>query len=139
MTFSTRQVLVGAGLIILVTAAVTRYSFPQIKTQTVTVEKEVIHNDVRTVVHTVTQPNGVSDTTTTIIDHTVKTDIAKSVSITTRAPTLNISALVANDFSKGLLIPAYGVSVSKQVLGPITVGGFGLTNGTIGLSVGLNF
>lgn len=33
----------------------------------------------------------------------------------------------------------YGVSVSKQVIGPITGGLFGLSNGILGVSIGLNF
>ena len=52
--------------------------------------------------------------------------------------TVNISALGAMDFG-GTFKPAYGVSVSKEFIGPITVGAFGLTNGVIGLSLGLNF
>lgn len=51
---------------------------------------------------------------------------------------VNVSALVANDFV-GSFKPTYGVSVSKEILGPITVGVFGLTNGTIGVSIGINF
>lgn len=52
--------------------------------------------------------------------------------------TLNVSALVANEFTDGLK-PTYGVSVTKQVIGPVTVGAFLLTNSTVGLSLGLNF
>lgn len=33
--------------------------------------------------------------------------------------------------------PAYGAYASKQILGPISVGGFGLSNGTIGLTLGI--
>ena len=35
--------------------------------------------------------------------------------------------------------PVYGGHVSTQLLGPINVGAFGLTNGTIGMSLGLDF
>lgn len=52
----------------------------------------------------------------------------------------NISALAGYDLSHPRsLTPLYGVSVTKQVLGPITVGAFGLTNGVLGVSLGVNF
>ncbi len=51
---------------------------------------------------------------------------------------INISFLGANDFSKSIPVPIYGLSVSKEFIGPITVGAFGLTNGVIGLSIGLD-
>ena len=35
--------------------------------------------------------------------------------------------------------PSYGLHVTKEVLGPITVGAFGMTNGTLGLSIGVTF
>ena len=44
------------------------------------------------------------------------------------------------DVSKGGdRIPLYGISANKEFIGPITIGAFGLTNGTIGLSIGVNF
>lgn len=52
---------------------------------------------------------------------------------------LSISILGANDFGKGVLAPTYGLSVNTEVLGPVTVGAFGLMNGTVGISVGLDF
>lgn len=33
----------------------------------------------------------------------------------------------------------YGAHVSKQFIGPLSLGAFGLTNGTFGLSVGMRF
>jgi hypothetical protein len=33
----------------------------------------------------------------------------------------------------------YGISVHREFIGPITLGAFGLTNGTVGLSIGVNF
>lgn len=52
--------------------------------------------------------------------------------------TLNISALVSNNIHEPLN-PIYGISVSKEFIGPVTIGAFGLTNGTVGLSIGVNF
>jgi hypothetical protein len=51
---------------------------------------------------------------------------------------LNVSALVSENLTS-IGAPNYGVSVTKEVLGPITAGVFALTNGTIGITVGLDF
>lgn len=47
-----------------------------------------------------------------------------------RPGTVNISALITST--------AKGVSVTKELIGPITVGAFALSDGTIGASLGLN-
>jgi hypothetical protein len=103
---------------------------------------------VRTVVHTVTvqEPNGEIKTVTDSDTHTAtKEDEQENQQVTldqTKISTtskLNISALAGID-TQSLAHPfVYGLSVSKQVIGPITAGLFGLNNGTIGVSVGLSF
>lgn len=45
--------------------------------------------------------------------------------------TVNVSALISNS--------GKGVSVTKELIGPITVGAFALSDGTFGASLGLNF
>lgn len=49
--------------------------------------------------------------------------------------TTNISALAGLEDFK----PAYGISANMEVFGPVTAGVFGMTNGTIGISLGINF
>lgn len=120
----------------LLVVSATHYLYPRIETKTV--DQEITKYNVVTVTRTVTKPDGTSDTTTTTTDRTIS-KATETKQQSTTAATLNVSGLVANDFSQGLLKPIYGVSVSKQLIGPITVGGFGLTNGTIGVSIGLNF
>lgn len=123
--------LLGAGL---------AYYLAPPRIKTVETTKEVIKKDIQTIIRTVKQPNGVEETTTTIVDRTVsKEKSSRTESAPAPRKNLNVSALVTNDFSDGEFKPVYGVSVSKEVLGPITIGAFGLTNGTIGLSVGVNF
>jgi hypothetical protein len=65
---------------------------------------------------------------------TTKSETTKSVQ---SAPRLNVSALAGIALADGTR--TYGVAVSKEIAGPVTVGAFGLTNGTIGVSVGINF
>lgn len=78
-------------------------------------------------------------TTTTKKEKNKTTNIEQSVTPSNK-DILNVSALVATDgFSLSNITPVYGVSVTKNLLGPITVGAFGLTNKTIGVSIGVNF
>ncbi len=121
----------------LISGTAVYHFFPQ--TKTVEVTKEVVKTDIQTVVHTVTQPNGVVDTTTTTTDHSQRTETSKNTQIILAKPKINISGLVANDFNDRLFKPVYGVSVSKEFLGPITIGMFGLSNSTIGVSLGVSF
>jgi hypothetical protein len=58
---------------------------------------------------------------------------------TGKTSTVNISLLGAEDFAQGFIKPTYGLSVSKEILGPVTVGAFGFMNGTVGVSIGLDF
>lgn len=89
-------------------------------------------------------PSG-KEITTITEDSKTNTDKTKSSTTTVnqtvtpqKGSTINISALAGNDFS-GVFKPVYGVSASKEFLGPVTLGVFGLTNSTIGVSIGLNF
>ena len=61
---------------------------------------------------------------------------------TTKVVTHDISKFGINllggyDFTKQ--VPTYGVSITKQVFGPFTIGLFGLNNSTAGASFGLTF
>lgn len=92
-------------------------------------------NHTVTTIVTVKKPNG-TVTTTEKIDSKTKTN---TVIVPPKTGKINISVLVTNDFSKRSLQPAYGMSISREILGPITVGAFGLTTGVVGVSIGINF
>lgn len=51
----------------------------------------------------------------------------------------NVSVLAVNDFKASTIKPIYGISVTREVIGNVTVGIFMLENRTAGASVGLNF
>lgn len=90
------------------------------------------------------KPGG--EETTTITEDTVTTADRKRDSVAhldqtvtpPRVAPLNLSILAGVDPTNSFK-PVYGLSLSKQVLGPITVGVFGLTNHNVGVSLGLNF
>lgn len=90
-------------------------------------------------------PDGTS-TKTTIIDTVVtdKKDFNKQVTsssqteiIPQKTGTLNLSIMAGYDYQHDQTV--YGGIVTKEFLGPVTMGLFGLTNGVVGATIGLNF
>lgn len=120
---------------------------------------------VKTVIKTVEVEKKTEDThkekhkKTTIIEHpdgskeTIITDDVESdkktkdetkntsdTEITRSSSRLNISALAGGQISFSQPMPlALGASVTKDILGPVSVGLWGLNNGMGGVSIGLSF
>lgn len=126
------------------------------KTVAVKVETENKQKDVKKrkkthVVKTeVIKPDG-SKTVTTVVDHDTNVD-SKDTTVTQETEhktsdekttvvkgdqKLTISALAGVDFTGNKMV--FGAALTKPVLGPITLGIFGLSNNTVGGSVGLSF
>ena len=115
----------------------------------ITDTKTQIDDTTATKTHTVTvtlkKPDGTTSTTQTT-DTTSRSNIIENQDETTKTvtqaqkkSTMNVSILAANDFTKPTIIPRYGVSVTKELIGPLTFGVFGVNNGVVGISLGLNF
>lgn len=97
--------------------------------------------DVKTVTVTTQKPDGeVTWVTTKVkdVDQTTKDTIKTETVTAVKKETLNVSVLAAVQPNHNLS-PIYGLSVSKELLGPVTLGIFGLTTGVVGASIGLNF
>lgn len=138
---SKQKVLVVVGILLLVGTFLGGYKLAEnrysVSTTTKTEAKETNHT--KTVITTVKKPDG-TVTTVEQIDSQTKSKVDTIAKISdARKQLTNISLLVGNDFSKSGIIPLYGLSVSRELLGPVTVGAFGLTNGTLGVSIGINF
>jgi hypothetical protein len=149
MTTRTKYLIAAAGMLVSFDLGRYTVSAPETKTETSqttntdTESNKDTHKETTTI--TEKQPDGATTTTTKIVEDTVtkkdtetKTDSHTEQTVTPpKLNTLNLSVLAGIDLSRQT--PVYGASVNKQLLGPITIGLFGLTNGTIGASVGLNF
>lgn len=139
-----------------------RYSAPEkVKTETkiVQIEKKTSKKDTeskkerhkKTVITEITRPDGTKEVTTVITDdveadsksHSSESDKVSKVEtdkkeVTKTGSPVTISALAGlNSFSSPT--PIYGASITKPVLGPITLGAFGLSSGMGGFSLGLTF
>jgi hypothetical protein len=98
-----------------------------------TTTEETSHT--KTITKTVKQPDG-TITIISTIDERAKSNTVASLPVPRKKT--NVSVLMSNDFSARFK-PVYGISVQRELLGPITVGVFGLTNSTVGVSIGINF
>lgn len=155
---SNKTIAILSIVALLTSFAVGRWSAPdKIKTvvQTVTIEKKTDdktqneQDHKRYVTVETVAPNGTKIKTTTITDDKGIISSDKSTDNTDLTQTKSkevdkSSSKITMQFLGGLQItapgvPIYGVSVSRPILGPITVGFFGMSNKVGGLSIGLTF
>lgn len=138
--------------------AVGRYTVPEkvrIETKIVEVEKKTTDKEKdknehkKTTIVVVTKPDGTRESTTTITDDTntnskthstddKSTTTEKTKEITAGTQKTTVLGLVGMNLTKAAL-PDYGLSVSKPILGPVSVGVFGFKSGIVGAGVGLSF
>jgi len=105
---------------------------PQIVTKTEVVTKEVEHKKIIVV----KEPSG-KETTTITDDTTTSTDATSAtISKPIILKRLNISGLVGTSFKE--FKPVYGLVITKDIIGPISVGVFGFSD-RAGISVGVSF
>ena len=132
-----------ACMIVLTAFAAGRYTGP--KPATTTSETE-IKDDSTIKTHTTVvitkAPDGTVKTTETT-DQTENKDVTQNKTTVAvaaiKTTKTNISALTALVPENGSRIPRYGVSVSREIIGPVTAGIFGLSSGIVGVSIGINF
>lgn len=118
-------------------AALDRFGMPA-KTVTTTALEVEKNKDTHKTTIIEKSPDG-KETTTITEDTKATTNLTKDTSIKVLAkPSINVSGLVGVD-SMNSFKPLYGISLSKEFIGPITAGAWGLTNGTFGVSIGINF
>lgn len=96
---------------------------------------------------TVTKPDGTTETTEKVVvdtkkktdlDVTKEKDVSTEKTVTFQTSKVTISLMVGSELSLPL-VPVYGLSVTKPIMGPITVGAWGLSNRVFGVSAGLTF
>jgi hypothetical protein len=141
----TRTKIIIATIAIALSFAVGRYTSPEkIKTEIKTVEVEkVVTKVVHQVVTVIEKPDGTKETTT-VTDarsdsKTNSTSTNELKEITISKDRINVSVLAGSSFPLNLNSPIYGVSASKSLIGPVSVGIWGLSSKEVGLSLGLNF
>lgn len=149
MNIQLKTLTIICVLLLLIGALVGRYTKSDLIKENTTIKtdeaKQIDRDTHIKIISTITKkPGGEEVTTTTTtkdsdthIDDNKRTDEVIS-KITDNKPKVNLSLLVATR-AELPIIPIYGLFISKDLFGPISVGAFALTNATFGLSVGVNF
>lgn len=148
------KLIVGAAILLLASFATGRWLAPTkvvTEIKTVEVEKKVDTTTTQKDEHKTTvvteKPDGTKQTVITDDTHTgtkskdttVVTDTSDTTKTVTRdSARVTVSALGAINIHD-ISTPVFGVSITKPILGPLTVGVFGLSSGVAGASIGLTF
>ena len=130
----TISLLVVAGL----SAALTKFYFPNVEEKTQTIEKEVVKKDIVTVVREVTRPDGTKEVVTETVDKSTSKSTNKEVAVKYDVTSEYIFGVGVVTQTKELK-PEYSISAGKRIFGPI----FGQveyqTNGYIGVKALIEF
>ena len=142
MTLSLKQFFIIGAVLIVVFFGFGRYSnrqpaLVQTKTEIDVKKKEDQVVDKRTTI--VKEPSGKQTTVIVEKTHTVEIQVSKKESQKTIKAAAQVQAaiLLGVDIKTG--VRTYGAAISKQFIGPVTLGVFGLTNKTVGVSIGMTF
>lgn len=143
-TLSTIELIVICTIVALLSFAIGKYTATPAETTTTTkTDTERTKNtNSHTVTTTVQEPTGqvktvvVTDTNTQT--ETTQRQEKDTEQVSAKKDLVNIALLGGYNVLKPNGVE-YGLSVSKPLLGPITSGLWVMNNGTIGLSVGINF
>lgn len=139
-----RNIAIVGLLLLAVGYGTGRYLQPakiQIKKEEVIKEVEVIKKDIRIVEREITRPDGTKEKERITEDKSQEStkkekDTKESTLIANKKPDWRVNGLAALNNDRNVV---YGLQVERRILGPISVGAFGLTDTTVGLSVGLEF
>ena len=121
-----------------ITAVFTRYYFPQVQTKTEIVEKEVVRNNIKTIIKEIVRKDGTKETITEIVDKTKK----QAESSKTETKILAKNWMASLTYNKSLDADGYQLSVSRRQLGPLFLtGNLATFDGEfqIGLGVSVEF
>lgn len=148
---SMKQGVIGLVVVFVLGCAIGRFSLPaKVVTKTVTVEAktkdtDTTNHDKITVTETtrtdgsVTKVTQIQKNTTqdTKLTDNKSSDTTKTVEYNTAR--WSVMAVATSHPLKGMFTPTYGGEIEYRLIGPIKIGALGLSDGTMGLSLGLQF
>jgi hypothetical protein len=128
-------------LLIVVAAAsagITRFYFPAVEYRNTETVKEVVHNDIQTIIKTVQLPNGTKETTETIVDKSVKKESDKKEIVIASKPQWMFDVGARAKVTEIQTI-VYDLQVQRRIVGPFFLGGKISTDKSVGVSIGMEF
>lgn len=132
-----RNTLILLVLVAAASAGLTRYYFPQVEFKNVEVTKEVIKNDIRTIVKEVIRPDGTKEIITETTDKSVKRESSTSETMIASKKQWMFDLGARRALSAPEIM--YDLQVQRRILGPFFLGAKASTDHTVGVSIGMEF
>lgn len=135
-----RQIKVTILVVVVAAAAaggVTRYYFPKVEFKNVEIVKEVVKNDIRTVIKEVVRQDGAKEVVTEIVDRTIRTEARSTETIIAAKNQWMFDIGARRHLDQPDLI--YELHVQRRILGPFFLGARASTDRTMGLTIGMEF
>lgn len=133
-----RNTIILMVLVAAASAAVTRYYFPQVEFKNTETIKEVVRNDIRTIVKEITKPDGSKEVITETTDKSTKKETSKSDTMIAAKSQWLLSVGARTKLSeRDTLI--YEFEAQRRILGPFYLGGKVGTDKSVGVSIGMEF
>lgn len=138
---STKYIIILLIIVAAASAGITRYYFPQVEFKNTETTKEVVRNDVRTIIKEVTRPDGTKETITETTDKSVKKETSTSDTMIAAKKQwmFDVGARANLDNISNRDTFVYDLQVQRRILGPFFLGGRVSTDKSIGISVGMEF
>jgi len=133
-----RNTIILMVLVAAASAGITRYYFPQLEFKNTETVKEVVRNDVRTIVKEVVRPDGSKEIVTEVIDKSTKKESSTSETIKAAQKQWLVSIGARAKLSDRDAL-TYELEAQRRILGPFYLGGKIGSDKSIGLSVGMEF
>lgn len=134
---NTKNIIILMVVVAAISAGLTRYYFPQLEYKNVEVTKEVVRNDIKTVIRTIERPDGTKETVEEITDKSVKKESSKHEIVLMAKNQWMLDVGVRTSFDE--LKPVYDLQVQRRIVGPFYAGIKASTDKTVGVSLGMEF
>ena len=146
MTIKTQIIILTSTAVLAFASGRYSNTRPEVKTQTV-IQADVKQNEDKKVNETVVETKKPDGTVTTVtkINENDATDTdetiheQQSTEVKSTAGKWTISGLASANVVHPQTGLTYGLGVTRQLIGPVSVGAFGFTNGVVGVSLGVTF
>jgi Na+-translocating ferredoxin:NAD+ oxidoreductase RnfG subunit len=132
-----KSVLILMVVVAVVSAGITRYYFPQVELKNTETVKEVVRNDIRTIVKEVVRPDGTKETVTETTDKSTKKETSTSELIVAAKKQWMIDIAARKTLTGTELY--YDLQIQRRILGPFFAGIKGSTDKSVGVSIGMEF
>lgn len=134
---NTRTTIILLIVVAVTSAGITRYFFPQVEFKNTETVKEVVRNDIKTIVRTIERPDGTKESTTETSDRSVRRETSTSETILAAKKQWMFDVGARSKVTELNLV--YDLQVQRRIIGPFFLGAKASTDQSVGVSIGMEF